>query len=497
MIEAGLFVRHGFEFPPTHQRRSKSNSMKANHSPKFALWMLSLVIAMPAYAEVASTVVVADDQSRYQTTSQQETASASGSLVFVEQTQPEASAPESDPFERKLDAMGSSASLPRQGRGDLLVVPNVRRKRTAGSSQAAVAKQQPKKPTRHGKAVQPANWESTVVSDQTDHVAELLVWAHELSQRASTEADYSEIIAMCSEAVRSGVQADRREFTRQLLSWSLNRRGQLRADAGNQEIALADFEESLSYEPNHWRALHNRGVSYAQAGKFEEALNDFNRVIEINSEYAKAYSNRATLRMQSGEAEAALTDYRRASKIDDQLVSSWIGRGRACHMLGFWEESLKCFDTVVEMNPENADFICSRGDLLADMGRYREALADYAQTIEINPEFAHAYRNGAWLLATCPDPRFRDEENAVRGARRALEFGYGERHVALDTLAAAQASAGKFEEAVQTLEEAIAEAPEDVKYGYQARLEMYQVEHPFRTEPVDDVSQVVYEVSDQ
>ena len=48
------------------------------------------------------------------------------------------------------------------------------------------------------------------------------------------------------------------------------------------------------------------------------------------------------------------------------------------------------------------------------MGLYGEALADYATAIDLNPEFAHAYRNGAWLLATCPDSKYRDGENAIR-----------------------------------------------------------------------------------
>ena len=131
------------------------------------------------------------------------------------------------------------------------------------------------------------------------------------------------------------------------------------------------------------------------------------------------------------------------------------------------------------------------------MGHFGEALADYARTIELDPEFAHAYRNGAWLLATCPDERYRDPENAVLGARQALEYSYGDRHVALDTLAAALASKGQFEAAIQTETEAVDLAPEDAKFTYLSRLQLYQDRVPFRTEPVGDVSQVMYESSDQ
>ena len=129
--------------------------------------------------------------------------------------------------------------------------------------------------------------------------------------------------------------------------------------------------------------------------------------------------------------------------------------------------------------------------------RYGEALADYANTIELDPEFAHAYRNGAWLLATCPDERFRDPANAVLGAQQALEYSYGDRHVALDTLAAALASNGQFEEAISTVTEAVDLAPEDAKFTYLERRQLYQEQQPFRTEPTGDVAQAVYEASDQ
>ena len=127
------------------------------------------------------------------------------------------------------------------------------------------------------------------------------------------------------------------------------------------------------------------------------------------------------------------------------------------------------------------------------MGRYGDALADYALAIEVKPNSAHAYRNGAWLLATCPDENYRDEENAVRGARQALEFAYGDRHVALDTLAAAFANAGEFDQAISTLEQAIEMAPSELRGDYLTRIKLYEAGQPYRTQPVATVSQANFQ----
>lgn len=326
-----------------------------------------------------------------------------------------------------------------------------------------------------------------------DKAGELLVEAHTASQTAKTETDLTEVIDKCVAALRLNVKGENKQYAAELISWSLNRRGQVYAEAGKTELADADFEEALNFDPTNWRAMHNRGVSYAEAGKFAEAFDDFNTVIESNPQFAKAYTNRGTLFVQAGDLESAEKDYRTACKLDGTLSSARLGLARVYHLSGRLDEALDQFSLAAEFDTDNPGILCSKGDLLSDMGQYAEALECYALAIEVRPSFGHAYRNGAWLLATCPDEQFRDPANAIMGAKQALETEYGDRHVALDTLAAALASAGKFDEAIATLEEAIEIAPSGLRAEYVARVKLYESGQPFRTQPVNDVSQAVYE----
>jgi tetratricopeptide (TPR) repeat protein len=331
---------------------------------------------------------------------------------------------------------------------------------------------------------------------QLDEAGQLLIEAHTACTTAKPETELTEVIDKCIAALRLNIKGENKQFATTLISWSLNRRGQVYAGAGNTELADSDFEEALNFDPNNWRALHNRGVSYAESGKFAEAFDDFNAVIKTNPKFAKAYTNRATLFVQAGDLESAEKDYRSACKLDNKLASARLGLARVCHSGGRWDEALEHFTAAAKLDPENPGILCSRGDLLSDMGQYADALASYAMAIEVKPSFGHAYRNGAWLLATCPDEQFRDPENAILGAKQALECEYGERHVALDTLAAALASAGEFDEAIATLEEAIELAPSTVRAEYVARVKLYEEGQPFRTQPVAEISQAVYEEID-
>lgn len=328
---------------------------------------------------------------------------------------------------------------------------------------------------------------------KVDKAGELLIEAHRASSTAKTETELTEVIDKCIAALRVGAKGENKAFATNLISWALNKRGQFYADAGNPELAQADFEEALHFDENNWRALHNRGVSFAEAGQFAEAFDDFHRVIKLNPKFAKAYTNRATLYVQAGDLKNAEKDYVASCKLDSKLVSARLGLARTCHMSGRYEEALIHFTTAAKLDPQNPGILCSRGDLLSDMGQYADALASYALAIEVKPSFGHAYRNGAWLLATCPNEQFRDPANAILGAKQALESEYGDRHVALDTLAAAYASAGDFKKAIKTLEEAIELAPSALRSDYVARVKLYKAGEPFVTQPVADISQAVYQ----
>jgi len=88
------------------------------------------------------------------------------------------------------------------------------------------------------------------------------------------------------------------------------------------------------------------------------------------------------------------------------------------------------------------------------------AIAAYAQAIQANPLNIDAYVALAWLLATHPDERLRDGKRAVVLAQKALALESGPTHPSLmETLAAAHAEAGYFEEAVYWRTESLSAPP--------------------------------------
>jgi tetratricopeptide (TPR) repeat protein len=320
-----------------------------------------------------------------------------------------------------------------------------------------------------------------------------LIRAHQLADSASTEDEFSQILSICQRIPANQATAEEATFGRELASWALNRRGQLRASAGRTKEALADFDTAIRLDPARWRALHNHGVLMAQAGQLERAFDDFHRTIELNPEFAKAYSNRAALYVLAGQLEPALRDYRQAAELDPKLAIAHRGIGRTCHLLGQTEEAVAHLDTAIELAPHDAAALTSRGDLLTDLGRYADAAADYERALELNANSADAYRSSAWLLATCPEEAVRNPELALQRAERAARLARHADAMTFDTLAAAQANAGDFRQAIETVRRAIEVAPPSERSLYQDRLHMYRQSTPYRMSPLETAQQARYE----
>jgi hypothetical protein len=94
---------------------------------------------------------------------------------------------------------------------------------------------------------------------------------------------------------------------------------------------------------------------------------------------------------------------------------------------------------------------------------------------------AAAYNGRAWLLATRLDAKDRDGKKAVESSTKACDLSEWNDAYCVGTLAAAQAEAGRFDDAVKWQTKANGMYSDaDAKRKGEERLELYREKKPYR-----------------
>ena len=170
-------------------------------------------------------------------------------------------------------------------------------------------------------------------------------------------------------------------------------RGVVRADLGDKQGAIEDYNQAIKINPNYAPAYNNRGNVRAELGNKQGAIDDYNQVIRINPNYALAYYNRGIVRDELGDKQGAIDDYNLAIKINPNDAQAYYNRGYVRNELGNKQGAIDDFNLAIKINPNLAQAYINRGNVRSELGNKQGAIADYTQAIKINPNDAYAYYN--------------------------------------------------------------------------------------------------------
>lgn len=328
-------------------------------------------------------------------------------------------------------------------------------------------------------------------------IAQQMAEAYALSKTAKTIDEYSSIIETCERVLAERTTAETIQYARQLAAWSYNRRGEIFVqqaaeliDKGEDRkaneldtLALDDFQQAITLDNTKWKAYHNRGVSLGLHGKFDEALADFDVALKLRPDHVNGWFNRGEILSQLGRFDEAVGDYSRALKYKAEDHGSLIGRASALRQRGKYNDALKDIEAALKIQADYAPAYCERAEIEIALGQWQAAAEDFRTAARTDNQLGRAFRGVAWLMATCPELKFRNAKLALEAAEKAIALDGENDYRTLDVYAAVLANIGKFEDAQANVQKAIQLAPQDLQAPLLARLRLYANGQPFR-EPV-------------
>jgi spermidine synthase len=241
---------------------------------------------------------------------------------------------------------------------------------------------------------------------------------------------------------------------------------------------LAAYTKVLETDPGNPLRHDAVAMLYLQEGKASDAVREYRESLRLNDQSAPTHYNLGlALSMQRAYGEAA-AEFERAIALDPEYAEAHNNLGAMMHVSGKFDQAAVHYRRATELRPDNAEAFNNLGRLLTLQRKPAEAVASFARALALQPDAPSSLSGLAWLRATASDGSIRDASEATRLAERAASLTSRRDPSVLDTLAAAYAAGGRFDEAITEAREAMALASaagmEPLWLEIRTRLKLYE-----------------------
>jgi tetratricopeptide (TPR) repeat protein len=255
------------------------------------------------------------------------------------------------------------------------------------------------------------------------------------------------------------------------------------ADAGKPTQAIEHFKETLRIKPDEPIVHKNMATALARMENLNEAAAHLNEALRLDPNFAQAHSGLGYVLNRQGKFEQAAEHFAQALRLESNHAATYANFAYTLLNLGRHDEAVSHLKTAIQLEPDSADNYRYLASVLVSAGRIDEAVENYRQTLTIDANQPGATNTLAWLLATHKESKYYDPQQAIRLVEKACNPAISPDAATLDTLAAAYAAAGRFQQAVIIAEQALRLAEssnqQEQAQEIQNRLSLYKESKPY------------------
>jgi len=241
------------------------------------------------------------------------------------------------------------------------------------------------------------------------------------------------------------------------------------------------FARALSVTEENFLAHRALGNELLRQERVEEAAKHFEEAARLAPEWSAPRLGLADVEVKRGRTQRALRIYEQALMRDPNDTEAAGRYGLALGLVGRFAEARVQLERALASHGGTAELHRAMAEIEAVLGDVHAAQHHGREALRLQPDYTDAANNLAWLLATAADPALRDPREAIRLVE--ADAHSSEAPWLLDTLAAAYAADGRFDEAIRTAERAARiasrQALTESAEGIRDRLSLYRLHRPY------------------
>jgi tetratricopeptide (TPR) repeat protein len=225
-------------------------------------------------------------------------------------------------------------------------------------------------------------------------------------------------------------------------------------------------------------------LTRTQLNYWQNGVTLFARAVEVDPDNYAAHSNLGNALADQGRLPQAEWHFREALRLRPDYAEAHYFLGGLLQMEDRLPEAAAELEKSIHLDPRRPAPAYHLAEIFLRQGRVDSAVALFSQAIRLAPDRPPYLDRLARIYATSPLPQFRNGAEAVRLAERACALTQRRDAHLLDTLSAAYAEAGKFDDAITTAQEAQAVALSsgdgEAANAAAQKLALYRTRQPYR-----------------
>jgi len=253
---------------------------------------------------------------------------------------------------------------------------------------------------------------------------------------------------------------------------------------GKWRNSMTLFQNAADVTENNYVAYEKLGEALAAQGKMDSAIQHYSEALRIRPDFESTYLSMGIALREQGNYDAAIRHFREALRINPNNAIAHNNLGVVLARKGNAIEAGSQFFEAIRINSDYAGAYYNLGKIFANQGKIEDAILYYRKTLHIDPNMTQALYNLSWILATHIDAEYRNGKDALELAQNLCKITQYKQPLALDSLAAAYAEVGNFDDAVSTSKKAfklaLEQGPEELVQGLKKRLQLYEKRRPYR-----------------